>query len=90
MIDAFGSTEGGVAVNREDDIRTVRWGSRRRRPGRRRGRRPKPPARLDADGRLLNPEECVGEIVNTTGSGPFEGYYAYDETNAAATRNGWY
>ena len=91
VIDAFGATEGGVAVNREDGMPTGALG--------RAGDavqvvdedgRPKPPARLDADGRLLNPEECVGEIVNTAGSGPFEGYYANDEANAAATRNGWY
>ena len=34
-------------------------------------------------GRLLNPEDCVGEIVNTAGSGPFEGYYNNDEANRA-------
>ncbi len=33
---------------------------------------------------------CVGEIVNTSGVGVFEGYYNNDEANARATRNGWY
>ena len=33
---------------------------------------------------------CVGEIVNTSGIGVFEGYYNNDEANARATRNGWY
>ncbi|MBW3662478.1 MAG: AMP-binding protein [Actinobacteria bacterium] len=47
-------------------------------------------ARLDETGRLLNPEECVGEIVNTAGGGPFEGYYGSDDATAAATRFGWY
>jgi fatty-acyl-CoA synthase len=39
---------------------------------------------------LLNAEECIGEIVNTTGGGSFEGYYNNTEANAARTRNGWY
>ena len=47
-------------------------------------------ARLDAHGRVLNAEECVGEIVNTQGSGPFEGYYNNPDATAATTRNGWY
>jgi fatty-acyl-CoA synthase len=45
---------------------------------------------FDADGRLVNADECVGEIVNTAGGGPFEGYYNNDEANARTTRNGWY
>ena len=38
----------------------------------------------------LNAEECVGEIVNIEGVGPFEGYYRNDEAMARTTRNGWY
>jgi len=34
-----------------------------------------PPARLDARGRVLNPDEAIGEIVGTAGAGLFEGYY---------------
>src|SRR4029077_14530794 len=37
-----------------------------------------------------DPEGCVGEIVNTTGVGPFEGYYNNDEANSRTTRFGWY
>lgn len=91
VIDAFGATEGGVAVNREDGM-----------PAGALGRAgdlvrvldedgvDRPPARLDEDGRLLNPEDCVGEIVNTGGVGPFEGYYNNPEANARTTRRGWY
>ena len=32
-------------------------------------------ARFDADGALTNADEAVGELVNTTGSGFFTGYY---------------
>ena len=39
---------------------------------------------------MLNAEECVGEIVNTQGVGPFEGYYNNDDATAKTTRFGWY
>jgi fatty-acyl-CoA synthase len=91
VIDAFGSTEGAIAVNRDVEARPGSVGVA--------GESiqvvdpdgvPCPPARFDPDGRLLNAAECVGEIVNTAGAGPFEGYYGNDEATAAATRNGWY
>jgi acyl-CoA synthetase (AMP-forming)/AMP-acid ligase II len=91
VIDAFGATEGGVAVNRAEDAPPGSLG--------RAGEGVNvvdeegstlPPARFGSDGRLLNAEECVGEIVNTKGLGPFEGYYNNDEANSRATRNGWY
>lgn len=91
VIDAFGATEGGIAVNRAGDAPAGSLG--------RAGEGVKvvdedgtelPRARVGPDGRLANPEECVGEIVNTKGLGPFEGYYNNEEANARATRNGWY
>ncbi|MBV8295485.1 MAG: AMP-binding protein, partial [Acidimicrobiia bacterium] len=91
VIDAFGATEGGVAVQRTDDMpqgamgligETVKVvdeeGNER------------PRARFDDDGRLANADECVGEIVNTGGVGPFEGYYNNAEANERTTRFGWY
>jgi fatty-acyl-CoA synthase len=47
-------------------------------------------ARFDAEGRLLNSDLCVGEIVNTLGAGPFEGYYRNEEAMRRTTRKGWY
>jgi fatty-acyl-CoA synthase len=91
VIDAYGATEGGVAVNRDAAM-----------PAGALGRAPdhvkivhddgteKPRARIDGHGRVLNAEESVGEIVNTQGVGPFEGYYNNDEATARTTRNGWY
>ena len=91
VIDAYGATEGGVAVNRENEM-----------PAGALGNAPphvqvvdddgneKPRARLDENGRVLNAEECVGEIVNTQGVGPFEGYYNNDDATAKTTRFGWY
>jgi fatty-acyl-CoA synthase len=49
-----------------------------------------PRARFGEDSALLNADECVGEIVNTAGAGPFEGYYNNDEATSSTLRNGWY
>ena len=91
VIDAYGATEGGIGVNRTGGGPTGAL-----------GQAPEnvqvvdadghslPPARFDAHGRLVNAEECVGEIVNTEGSGPFEGYYNNPEATERTTRSGWY
>ncbi len=50
----------------------------------------KAPARLDAHGRVLNPDEAIGEMVNKRGTRDFEGYYKNDEADAERIRNGWY
>jgi fatty-acyl-CoA synthase len=44
-------------------------------------------AEFDAEGRLTNPEEAIGEMVNT-GESSFEGYWNNDEANQARTRDG--
>ena len=91
VIDAYGATEGGVAVDRDADERPGALG----RVG------PdikivdeegteKPRARFDEHGRLLNAADCVGEMVNTAGAGPFEGYYDNPEANERTLRFGWY
>jgi len=49
-----------------------------------------PPARFDAAGRLVNPEQAIGEIVNTAGAGMFEGYYKNDAATATRTRGGMF
>lgn len=48
------------------------------------------PAVFDEHGRLVNPDEAVGEIVDKFGTRSFEGYYNNDEANAERIRNGWY
>ena len=91
VIDAFGSTEGAIAVNRNAEARHGAMGVA--------GDTVMvvdpagnecPPAEFDAQGRLANADRCVGEIVNTAGGGPFEGYYNNPEATKAALRNGWY
>jgi len=48
------------------------------------------PAKFDHDGRLINADECVGEIVNVEGVGRFEGYWNNPEAEARRVRNGQY
>ena len=91
VIDSYGSTEGGIMV--------------RRSPGQPTGAlgplpdgalvvdpetaTPRAVAEFDDAGRLLNADECIGEIVNTS-RGSFEGYYKNDDAVQQRTRNGWY
>jgi fatty-acyl-CoA synthase len=90
--DAYGSTEGGITIFRS--------------PGQPKGAlgqapegvevldpetgAPCPVAEFDADGRLLNADVAIGEIVNTQIGSAFEGYYKNEEANERRLRNGWY
>jgi fatty-acyl-CoA synthase len=47
-------------------------------------------ARFDADGRLVNADGAIGEIVNVESRGLFEGYWKNDEATAARTRGDRY
>ncbi|MDZ4270868.1 MAG: AMP-binding protein, partial [Mycobacterium sp.] len=49
-----------------------------------------PAAVLDAQARVLNPDEAIGEIVDQRGARDFEGYYRNDAADAERLRNGWY
>jgi fatty-acyl-CoA synthase len=91
VVDVFGSTEGAIALDRtggpprgsigalREDVAIVDPDGN-----------PVPHAEFDAVGRLTNADACVGEIVNKSGVGPFEGYYKNDAAMKATTRNGWY
>ncbi|WP_372660374.1 long-chain-fatty-acid--CoA ligase [Amycolatopsis kentuckyensis] len=90
VVDAFGSTEGGIGFARTDDTPPASLG----RPtpdvailhphtG-----RPCPPAEFDAGGRLANAGEAVGELVNTAGAGWFAGYYRDPAADAERLRDG--
>jgi fatty-acyl-CoA synthase len=92
VIDSYGSTEGGAIVQRAPDMPPGALG---------RGGEgvtvldpetdeETPPARFDADGRLLNPDEAIGELVNRLGAAGFEGYWKNDEANAARVHDGIY
>ncbi len=92
VVDAFGSTEGGVNFGRDADT-----------PPGSLGRlldgveildpetgKPCPPAEFDAAGKLLNAAEAVGELVNTAGPGFFAGYYGDPGAEAERMRDGMY
>ena len=92
VIDSYGSTEGGATVQRTPDMPDGALG----RGGEgvtvldpETGAEP-PAARFDEHGRLLNPDEAIGEIVNKLGAASFEGYYKNDDANAARVRGGYY
>ena len=90
--DGFGSTENAIIVTRE--------------PGTPKGSIGKgfpgvavynsdtlhecPTARFDKDGALINADEAIGELVNTSGAGFFSGYYNDPAANADRMRNGMY
>jgi len=92
VIDSYGSTEGGAIVQRTPDMPPGALG---------RGAdgmavldpetgEERPPARFDTDGRLLNPDEAIGELVNRLGATGFEGYWNNDEANTARVHDGIY
>ena len=95
LLDAYGSTEGGVATVRNRDTPTGSLGLAMTS-----GMKVMNPAtmteceqaRLMNRGRLLNADQAIGELVNTEGVPAFEGYWKNDEANAKRTRavlSGW-
>ncbi|HLN17689.1 MAG TPA: long-chain-fatty-acid--CoA ligase [Acidimicrobiales bacterium] len=51
---------------------------------------PCPVARFDAEGKLVNGEEAIGEMVNTDGPGLFQGYYRDEDAVEERMRGGMY
>ncbi|MET0701330.1 MAG: fatty-acid--CoA ligase FadD1 [Mycobacterium sp.] len=90
--DGFGSTEGAVIVTREDDcpIGSVGRGFP--------GVAIYDPetvtecvtAEFDATGALVNGDKAIGELVNTTGAGLFQGYYNDKSATDDRLRHGMY
>jgi len=90
--DSYGSTEGGVAVSRTPET-----------PPNALGRADEsvrildpdtgeeaPPAVFDDAGKLLNPDEAIGELVSMTSAPAFEGYWNNPEADEERTREGIY
>lgn len=78
-VDGFGSTEGGVAISRTPDT-----------PADALGPLPEGIEIVDPDTGAPCPPGVVGELVNTTGAGLFEGYYHDPEADAQRMTGGVY
>lgn len=92
LTEGYGSSEGGVAIQRAPDTPPGSLG------------RPVddvavvdpatgtecPPAEFDGSGTLVNAAAAVGEIVNRSGTGRFEGYYEDPAATDQRLRDGWY
>lgn len=92
VTEGYGSSEGGVSITRTPDT-----------PAEALGVGPEgvlivnsetgqecPRAVFDASGGLLNSDEAIGEIVNTSAGTSFEGYWDNPEATQARSRGGWY
>ncbi|MEV0783414.1 AMP-binding protein [Streptomyces sp. NPDC050423] len=93
LVEGYGSSEGGAAIQRtpdtpagaigrapdRDDLAVVDPETGRERVA----------AVFDEGGRLLNGAAAIGELVNR-GRTPFEGYWRNEEADAARVRGGWY
>jgi fatty-acyl-CoA synthase len=92
VIDGFGSTENAVVISRTPDTPAGSLGipldgvavldSATGQECRR--------ATFGPSGEVLNLEDAVGELVNTTGPGQFAGYYKDQAATAERMRNGMY
>jgi len=90
VVDGYGASEVGVGFSREpgDPPRSLGRGAGVKilnEEG-----KECPHAVFDASGRLLNADEAVGEIVNTSGALLFEGYYKDEDSTRERTRDGWF
>lgn len=93
LVEGYGSSEGGAAIQRtpdtpagaigrasdRDDLAVVDPSSGRERVA----------AVFGQGGKLLNGAAAIGELVNR-GRTPFEGYWRNEEADAARVRGGWY
>ncbi len=92
ITDAYGSTEGGAVVSASPDT-----------PKGALGPLPNgtvvldpttgeecPRAIIDKNGKLLNPDEAIGEMVNKFGAASFEGYWNNDEATSERLKDGLY
>jgi len=92
VVDNYGSTEGGATVLRTPSTPPGALGVAPEgtvvldpKTG-----RECPTARFDDQGRLLNPDEAIGELVNKLGAAGFEGYWDNDDATSARVRDGMY
>lgn len=93
LFEGYGSSEGGAAVALDPNAPPSALG-RPAHPGvaivNPETLKDCAPAVFDEHGRVRNPDDAVGEIVDKYGTRTFEGYYKNDDADAERIRNGWY
>jgi fatty-acyl-CoA synthase len=92
VVDGFGSTENAVVVSRvpgtpPGSLGVPMEGVRVLDPE---THQECPRARFDESGQVVNLEQATGELVNTTGTGQFAGYYNDEAATAERMRGGMY
>jgi fatty-acyl-CoA synthase len=96
LVEGYGSSESAVVIMRTPDTPAGALGRPRADDGSDIAvidpatKRECPSARFDQHGALVNGTEAIGELVNRSGGGVFEGYYANDAATAERLRDGWY
>lgn len=92
VVDSYSSTENAVIVQRRPEMPAGSLGMPL--PGIKvlspETAEETPAAAFDDEGRLLNPAEAIGELVNTEGAGAFAGYYRDRDAEAERMRGGMY
>jgi len=91
VVDSYSSTENAVIVQRRPGMPagSLGWPLEGVKVLREDGTET-PEAVFDADGRLVNADEAIGELVNTTGAGAFAGYYNDPDAESERMRGGTY
>jgi fatty-acyl-CoA synthase len=91
VVDSYGSSENAVIVQRRPDMPpgSLGWPMDGVKVLREDGSETAD-AVFDADGRLTNADEAIGELVNTDGRGAFAGYYNDDAAEADRMRGGMF
>jgi fatty-acyl-CoA synthase len=90
--DSYGSTEGGVSIQRTPDtpVGSLGVGPEGTVVLDPETMQEKPRAVFDATGRLTNADDCIGEIANTQVASLFEGYWRNPEADLERTRQAIY
>ena len=95
LVESYGSSESAIVIVRTADTPAAALGRRRQGDDSDiavvdAATRAECPRARFVDGRLSNPSECIGEMVNRAGGGHFEGYYNNDEATGQRLMNGWF
>jgi len=92
LVEGYGSSEGGIAITRTPDTPPDALGLPAEgiavldpATGVERAR-----AQIEASGRLLNPDDAIGELASRSGASVFEGYFKNPEADSSRISDGWY